>query len=66
VRKIKGDEFIERLGTVDVVHGGFPCQDLSVAGKRAGLVCGGGVYKIGTLVRDAPHYLRIATSFCGW
>ena len=41
VRKIKGDEFIERLGTVDVVHGGFPCQDLSVAGKRAGLVCGG-------------------------
>lgn len=40
VRKIKGDEFIERLGTVDVVHGGFPCQDLSVAGKRAGLVCG--------------------------
>lgn len=25
------------LGTIDVVHGGFPCQDLSVAGKQKGL-----------------------------
>lgn len=25
------------LGTIDVVHGGFPCQDLSVAGKQRGL-----------------------------
>ncbi len=24
-------------GTIDVVHGGFPCQDLSVAGKQRGL-----------------------------
>ena len=32
VRKIRGCDW-----TVDVVHGGFPCQDLSVAGKQAGL-----------------------------
>ena len=32
VRKIRGCDW-----TVDVVHGGFPCQDLSVAGKQRGL-----------------------------
>lgn len=33
IRSMKGDEF----GAVDVVCGGFPCQDLSVAGRKAGL-----------------------------
>ena len=33
VREVQGDEF----GTVDVICGGFPCQDVSVAGRRAGL-----------------------------
>ena len=32
VRKIKGCDW-----PVDVIHGGFPCQDLSVAGKQKGL-----------------------------
>lgn len=33
ITKIKGDE----IPIVDVITGGSPCQDLSVAGKRAGL-----------------------------
>ncbi len=33
VTKLDGRQY---LGTVDVVCGGFPCQDLSVAGKKAG------------------------------
>ena len=34
VRLLDGTEY---RGTVDVVCGGFPCQDLSVAGKQAGI-----------------------------
>lgn len=33
IRALRGDEF----EAVDAVCGGFPCQDLSVAGKKAGL-----------------------------
>jgi DNA (cytosine-5)-methyltransferase 1 len=37
VRTLKGTD-IE--GTVDVICGGFPCQDISVAGKQAGIADG--------------------------
>lgn len=33
VTRVGADE----LAAVDVLHGGFPCQDVSVAGRRAGL-----------------------------
>lgn len=31
------DATIRTLGQIDIITGGFPCQDLSVAGKRKGL-----------------------------
>lgn len=37
VTQLNGLELIERHGRIDVLSGGSPCQDLSVAGKRAGL-----------------------------
>ena len=36
VRTLDADRLAE-LGRIDLVTGGFPCQDVSTAGKRAGL-----------------------------
>lgn len=54
------EEQIAALGHIDVVIGGSPCQDLSVAGRRAGLV--------GTRSSLFHHQVRIfdaAQSLCG-
>lgn len=37
VKRYQDVSTIGKLESVDVICGGFPCQDLSVAGKRAGL-----------------------------
>jgi len=37
VCELDGAELIARHGPIDMLTGGSPCQDLSVAGKRAGL-----------------------------
>jgi DNA-cytosine methyltransferase len=38
VTTLNGAELVAMHGAVDLLTGGSPCQDLSVAGKRAGLV----------------------------
>ncbi len=40
VTQLTADMVREQCGHVDMVAGGFPCQDLSVAGRRAGLAGG--------------------------
>jgi DNA (cytosine-5)-methyltransferase 1 len=37
IRELKGRVLVRRHGPIDLLVGGFPCQDLSAAGKRAGL-----------------------------
>lgn len=37
IRDVRGEEVIERCGTVDLISGGFPCQDVSAGGSREGL-----------------------------
>ncbi|MCP4000455.1 MAG: DNA cytosine methyltransferase, partial [Gammaproteobacteria bacterium] len=37
VRELTGDRLRQDGITVDVITGGFPCQDISVAGKGAGI-----------------------------
>lgn len=54
------DAQIAALGPIDVVIGGSPCQDLSVAGKRAGLAGA----RSG-LFHEQLRIFNAARSFCG-
>ena len=48
----------DTLEAVDLIAGGFPCQDVSVAGKRAGLKEG---TKSGLWFEIPPNHLRVTT-----
>jgi len=37
VRELNGQEITDKHGRIDVITGGFPCQDLSVAGFQRGI-----------------------------
>jgi DNA (cytosine-5)-methyltransferase 1 len=59
------EEQIAALGPIDLVVGGFPCQDLSVAGKRAGLRNDNGTYTRSGLFFDAIRLVQWAREHCG-
>ena len=54
------DEQIKALGRIDVVVGGSPCQDLSVAGKRSGLAG-----ERSGLFHEQIRIFNAARLFCG-
>jgi DNA (cytosine-5)-methyltransferase 1 len=35
--ELKGDDIVRRIGKPTLISGGFPCQDVSTAGKRTGI-----------------------------
>ncbi len=53
-------EHVAALGRIDVVIGGSPCQDLSIAGKRSGLA---GARS--SLFHEQLRIFNAARSFCG-
>ena len=54
------DEDIQTLGPIDLVVGGFPCQDVSVAGKRKGFKNEDGSPTRSGLFFDAMRLVRAA------
>lgn len=59
------EEQIAALGRIDLVVGGFPCQDLSVAGKRAGLRNADGTTTRSGLFYDAMRVVQWARKHGG-
>ena len=37
IKAVEGDDCFARSGAIDLISGGFPCQDISTAGKGAGI-----------------------------
>jgi len=68
---IKGEEEMlpgkNCVPIIDVIHGGFPCQDLSVAGKQAGLTGerSGLWYEMLRLVEELQPYYVVAENVRG-
>lgn len=59
------EEQIKALGRIDVVVGGSPCQDLSMAGKRAGLRNEDGSITRSGLFDEQMRIFEIAREYCG-
>jgi DNA (cytosine-5)-methyltransferase 1 len=59
ITKVTQDQ-IEALGRIDLVVGGFPCQDLSVAGKRKGMTNADGSLTRSGLFFTAMHIIEWA------
>lgn len=59
------DEQIESLGPIDLIIGGFPCQDVSHAGRRKGLRNDDGTTTRSGLFFDAMRHVRTAHRRCG-
>lgn len=58
-------EMIIALGHIDIIVGGSPCQDLSVAGKRAGLKHDDGSTTRSGLFDEQMRIFEIARKYCG-
>jgi DNA (cytosine-5)-methyltransferase 1 len=59
------EEQIADLGHIDLIIGGFPCQDVSNAGKRKGLRNEDGTSTRSGLFFDAMRHVRVAHRRCG-
>lgn len=59
------EQQIKQLGPIDLVVGGFPCQDLSVAGKRKGLTNADGTFTRSGLFFIGMQIFHWAKQHCG-